>query len=394
MNIVIFNDKFSDNLGDGILSECLEKLMSDALPDCNVVTLDIDGKEDFREDHSCSNHASITGHLKQIIKQNLPRIVKDKLIFLSKTKSILGKLKNLDKDKTVFMIGGGHLISGTSSYFPIRIHAICSVAKKFNIPVFIQSVGVSPVDTWTEQGKQHLMKALNMGVIVNVAVRDEESLSMWNDINSSAPKASLSYDPAILASYVYQSSLQPNSGPKRIGLNVMNKNIVQEIGQNKAIESENIYVSLVEKMLDQNYDVVFFTNGDFKDQILLNKIKGMMAHNTKCVFLDRPATPTELVTIISQFDAMLGFRMHSCITAYSLKIPHIGVQWDIKLKSFFDIVKRSDDLIAYSQLSDQILLEKMAGIMDGKIDDAHHGILQKSVLASIQETAEKIKAYA
>ncbi|RYD26520.1 MAG: polysaccharide pyruvyl transferase family protein, partial [Lysobacteraceae bacterium] len=47
MRIVVFNVKYSPNLGDGLLSECLEEELRSCGDDVSVVTVDIAGRTDY-----------------------------------------------------------------------------------------------------------------------------------------------------------------------------------------------------------------------------------------------------------------------------------------------------------------------------------------------------------
>ena len=44
MKIALLNVKFSPNLGDGLLSECLERELAHALPGVEVVAIDLAGR--------------------------------------------------------------------------------------------------------------------------------------------------------------------------------------------------------------------------------------------------------------------------------------------------------------------------------------------------------------
>ena len=44
MKIALLNVKFSPNLGDGLLSECLERELAEALPGATVVSIDLAGR--------------------------------------------------------------------------------------------------------------------------------------------------------------------------------------------------------------------------------------------------------------------------------------------------------------------------------------------------------------
>jgi len=48
MKIALLNVKFSPNLGDGLLSECLERELAFALPGVDVIAIDLAGRAHYR----------------------------------------------------------------------------------------------------------------------------------------------------------------------------------------------------------------------------------------------------------------------------------------------------------------------------------------------------------
>ena len=60
------------------------------------------------------------------------------------------------------------------------------------------------------------------------------------------------------------------------------------------------------------------------------------------VIATRPQIPKELVKIISQYNSIISFRLHSHIIAYSLEIPSIAIAWDNKVNFFFKDIGYSE----------------------------------------------------
>lgn len=77
-----------------------------------------------------------------------------------------------------------------------------------------------------------------------------------------------------------------------------------------------------------------FCNGSEADYKMLKNIVNRKNLN-KDQYLIRPKTAQDLVNIISNFDKIISFRLHSHIIASSIGIPTIGISWEKKVNQFF-----------------------------------------------------------
>ena len=77
-----------------------------------------------------------------------------------------------------------------------------------------------------------------------------------------------------------------------------------------------------------------YTNGLQADNEFVLKFIKKYGYSKEKIIL--PSTPRELVKTIASFRGIIATRLHSCIVAYSLKVPAIGLVWNQKLKMFGD----------------------------------------------------------
>lgn len=74
--------------------------------------------------------------------------------------------------------------------------------------------------------------------------------------------------------------------------------------------------------------------------------------------LQIPQTPDELITIISEYKGIISARLHSCIIAYSLGIPAVGLVWNDKLKLFGKNIEAEDYFISHDKFSAEYIIQQ------------------------------------
>lgn len=337
MTVFIFNDRFSANLGDGLLAESLEQHLQQALPNMRVCTLDVDGKTGY----ATLGHGSGEGWKKYIwMPAWFRRAVRCKWAYKRLQNHIAHKA-NQEGKPTAFVVGGGHLITATSDYFPIRLLAVMDYATAHNIPVFIHAVGVSHPSTWGAQDANLLHKALmNRPCLKRVAVRDTVSQNLWND-TLGRPPAIVGKDPGLVGDVLVEDR-PANAVPRRIGLGVMQPKVVADIMKNTSPLDTAFYHAVARGLMEQGLSPYLFTNGDGADEAFLSHVMQTLPADMKGKVQQAPMprTPVELLTIIRSCTAIVAQRLHANIAAWSLNIPHVGLGWDPKLLSFFKLTER------------------------------------------------------
>jgi hypothetical protein len=98
VKIALLNVKYSPNLGDGLLSECLERELSAALPGAQVVSIDLAGREIYR-DHGASRRGraiAVLEHLPSWARRHVVRLALTALVRLRLRRHFRDRLAGVD----------------------------------------------------------------------------------------------------------------------------------------------------------------------------------------------------------------------------------------------------------------------------------------------------------
>lgn len=254
-----------------------------------------------------------------------------------------------------FVVGGGQLITGNGTFFAHRLATIAAVARERNIPLFIQSVGVSDPANWQEAAAVYLQRAFGCGDnVVWIATRDRVSADHWTRAFGGRTPA-IARDPGLLAADVYADAIgaRKSRTGKEVGVGLISANVVGWFGHAPdAIVKPSIefFVDTGRYLVEAGHRPVYFTNGSGEDEAVLETLADHVALHSpelyrRARFEQRPRTPTDLVRIIAGLDGLIAHRLHANIVAYAFGIPHVGLGWDDKLASFFESVGRERYLL-------------------------------------------------
>lgn len=390
MRIAILNVKYSPNLGDGAIAECLESQLRKRIPGVDVFSIDIGGMDDYGTGGSIlGSKLGLTRKMaflpeatqKTIKLAMMPTMVKWK--YADKWRE---QLKNCD----AIVIGGGHLFMDIDLYFPHRIMTAVKAAPK-GIPIFVHAVGVSK--QWTKRGVKCFNEAFAHGRLVQASVRDQQSLDNWLE-HFSLIKPKINRDPAILAQECY-GVMSPISGDRKlVALGVADLgNMLQHSDQNTGVVCGHIpaYLETVQALHDAGYAVMLFTNGGDDEYLqsvaaALKEQKPQLANVVKVA--PRASRPAELVKQITSAHALVAHRLHANILAYAYGVPNIGLGWDRKLRSFFEATKRLDFLITSDNDASIQIVQKLQQLLSGSVVDGERA----SIMSAANDGADQLAA--
>lgn len=347
MRIVIFNVKYSPNLGDGLLSECLEAELRAQGSDIFVTSVDLATRAGYGQGGryrgtSMAILESLPGFLRRIVaKVALKRLVSRRL-------APLCQATLTDADAAV--LGGGNLLADADLNFPIKIACALGEAAAAGTPVGVFGVGVS--DNWSTEGAKLFGDALASVRLAHAAVRDERSQAIWNRKLGARGVASaiLCRDPGLLTTRHFPAAPQRK---ELVGLCLTNPLALRYHGATTSDHAlDDWLVALVEALVRSGKPIALFTNGSPEDREYLDRIAPRMtALGDPVSIAPGFETPRDLARFVSGCGLIVAHRMHACIAAYSYAIPHLGLSWDPKLDSFFESVGRSDFMVEPSQTS-------------------------------------------
>lgn len=350
----IFNDRFSSNLGDGVIAECLEAGLRRFLPQAALRTIDLGGRAGPAHDNN-ARYGSAGEKLRQVWF-NAPAFARRAVAWYRVDHRFRAYVTELSAGADAFVIGGGQLITGKGVFFPHRLATIASVARERGIPLFVHAVGVSDPAGWQEEAIAHLEGAFRGADLVqSVATRDRLSADHWSRAFGGITP-SIARDPGLLAGEVYAGLIRDaghRSGSKEIGIGVISAHVVDwfDRGLAGAVKpSLDFFADVGARLLEAGHRPVYFTNGSGEDEAALEALAEHVARyrpnlRRRARFLRRPATAAALARTIAGLDGLIAHRLHANIVAYALGIPHVGLGWDEKLASFFRSVGREHYLL-------------------------------------------------
>ncbi|MBX9458399.1 MAG: polysaccharide pyruvyl transferase family protein [Rhizobium sp.] len=344
MKILVFNVKYSDNLGDGLLALCLEKALAEGGEDVKVETIDLAGRTAFGSTHRRRTTAlRVLEHLPSPIRRALVAAILSR-----KMKGLRLKYDRALRSADAIVLGGGNLFQDDDLNFPIKVAAALDCVARSGKPLAIHAVGVSA--RWSGKARD-LFGRISRTNLVSVSVRDDVSLANWKIHFPDGPVPSIAPDPGLLANELSLPDVEIAHifRRKMLGVCVTAPMILR---RHASIDPAAIplsgladYSELIRNAIDRGYRVNLFTNGAREDQSFAERVAGLpelatIVRDGRLSLAERPERPEDLLVLLQSATVVLAHRLHACIACYSLGIPHVGLGWDNKLPGFFDRVGR------------------------------------------------------
>ncbi|MCJ2180011.1 polysaccharide pyruvyl transferase family protein [Novosphingobium album (ex Hu et al. 2023)] len=393
----IFNVKYSPNLGDGLLSECLEQALIDCGTAPDTWSVDLAGRTAYG-----AGSASRSAQMRVLdacparlrgLAVRAPLAIQSRRVWRPHYQRALN-------DADCVVIGGGNLLTDLDLNFPTKIGLVVKEAARRGLPVFLHGCGAA--GNWTSHARGLLEKALRYGAIRGVSVRDERSQRIWNDLAGTAfgLEATLVRDPGLLAAQRYR--VMPGrraSGPPVVGINVTSQLALRYHAEDApdAASLDAWYIDLARALIARGNRVTVFTNGSPEDRACMQKMRPALRALGNAVSFAAPRTPEQLVHLIARLDALAAFRMHAVIAAYACSVPFLALVWDPKLDAFVRSVGREDWLCrpvrTPGEAAAELLLDAMhCPVPDHERDlavaEAHKGVatLQAALSRALQQS--------
>ncbi len=347
MNITIFNVKYSNNVGDGIVAETTEYLLDSLTHGNSISTVDLGGRINYGD--AGIKAPSVLKNIASKVLRNLPEAManslRHRMTYSLLQRDALPRWKAAIKKADRVVIGGGHLISDAELYFPIRLHAIVSLAMELQKPVYLHAVGVSNPAYFSPQGRKLFSAIFNNNPYLQyVSVRDELSRKHWCSIFGG--DVTVVPDPGNFTRETYGGFAREADAEGVVGIGVMASGLVvnDTPGKHtKVVLSVADYIELGKKLAALGFTPLYFTNGSPEDEAVLASIKQHINVSLiNVMFAERPMVPEDLVKTILRCEKIVAYRLHACIVATSLGVPVIGLAWDKKLSSYFESIGAAD----------------------------------------------------
>lgn len=394
--IALLNVKYSPNLGDGIIAECLEHELTRIRPEWQVESIDLAGRESFGSglDSGRGKVLNLLDVLPSFIRRFGAITALSTLIELRYRKHWRRKLDGVRGA----IVGGGQLFADADLNFPLKLNAAINEVSLSEARLAVFGVGVA--ESLSKLARRLFLNALRQAAISHVAVRDSASRYNWNRHfgRTGLPDAALCSDPGLLAADVYPSGVRTEARDRpEIGIGIVNPRTLDlhasDDGNYSVGVAREFWIGLATALVERGYGVTLFTNGPFDDELFLESVLSRVEHDA-VKRAPRSQTPSQLADTMRGFDAVVAHRLHANIVAYAFRIPHVGLSWDPKVDAFFDTVGRRKFVANHTQADPEQVadLVKMA-IAEGIEEDAHAKIIEmtrKAIKACADDLAASI----
>ncbi|MFZ5618061.1 MAG: polysaccharide pyruvyl transferase family protein [Pseudomonadota bacterium] len=400
MKVVLVNVKFSPNLGDGVIAECLEDGLRSRIADIEIANCDLAGRTRFGPGSAMARtialsalHSLSDGVKKAAYEPLLAAFVRRRLMPVY--------AKTIDSaDAVVF--GGGQLLEDADLNFPMKVAAAAGVARERDIPMAVFAVGVGR--TWSERGAALFNEAFAGAELAAASVRDQLSQTRWRRhfSKTDVEDAQIAFDPGLLARKTYGAvSDEERTGRNRpkIGLCVTHPTTLRthyDGGDAPSAEADTeFFRSLARDLAARGMEIVLFTNGAPDDRAFLRRCfpATVLAGFDKDQIALAPESrrPSDLVAIIRDCDGVIAHRLHANIIAYSYAIPHVGLAMNSKLSEFFALTGRPDFAVGPEQFKADIVGDKMASALNAPIETDQHAAILRKADADLDALADSIR---
>ncbi|AIY41799.1 Polysaccharide pyruvyl transferase [Collimonas arenae] len=337
MKIVICAVPYSPNLGDGVIYENIRQLLTELAPAAHISALDIAGRDGY--DASTLSRRPLINRVPGRLR---PSVV-CAYFCLQYWWRWRHKWAEQLADADLIVVGGGQLFMDAHLNFPIKLFLLSRTIRAIGKPgkVAIFSVGVSK--RMSKIGANLFQRAVRNMAPMRISVRDLLSAQHMKKYLAIDGDVCITPDPAIYSQRTFaQSGLTAHTG------NVLGICISCPLEVNHGIKSEAAYglqisrffENLARQAMAAGYVVKLFTNGAPEDEAFKDALAAGLGMQ-QIVNMARASAPAELVANISTCDYIIAHRLHASIVAYALDIPAIGLNWDVKVKSFFELIGRS-----------------------------------------------------
>ena len=269
----------------------------------------------------------------------------------------------------------------TDNHWGITFYtAPAAMATLFNKPVMLYAVGVGPI--FSDHGRSFTKFACE--VSAKITVRDAGSGTVLESLGVPKERIVVTADAAFgLPIGQEPVDLDGLIGPKAAGPRIAVALRPWNIGIDPKFWKQEV-ASGLDRFLDQNNGSVLFVpfqrlKGSAEDDTLIaQQVHSLMKHKDRASVLLSDLSPQQIVTVLAQFDLVIGMRLHSLILGMLARVPVLALSYDAKVHQLmertglqiFTLEIRSVDSGALFSRMERALAEKRIVSVEGFADAA------------------------
>lgn len=321
MKILLVGEFYSDNLGDPLLCQTVERLILREYPDARIIPFDLTGRVSETEYYEPQTSPLMDWVTKQVYDRFLyyrraailRAYDRDKIRALR----VWYRLKQLQKEHRFDLVifAGGSLFM---DYFAGMINLIIRRMAFQRTKVIFHACGMSTLD---EDAIYLLRQVLASRKVVSISLRD--SYERFVELFPTKAKVVKTYDTALNCSRLYQGAAEKKLP---LGIGLIDRCRDQQL-------------ALIRYFLGRDIRWKAFTNGSPYDWEYAAKLltdAGIPEEKLDRYLEKRPVTVQELIDTVTGCERIIAFRMHCQIVAASFGVPSFGFAWDPKVTEFYE----------------------------------------------------------
>ena len=377
--VVLFNVAYSENVGDGVIAECMAHALR--ARGAEVAIRDLSGRGDYGE------RTVRARTLVLALLNALPRPIRRRLVRARLERTMNALEPDWDavlSGADLAVIGGGNLFQDDGLNFPIKVAAAARACARNGVPVRVHAVGVA--GGWSSEARE-LFAAIDACDLRGASVRDAESADAWREEGACGVAAQVVRDPGLLAEALLpcagDEGKEGDGGPPAVGLGVLHPTVAAHHAHRGAmIGGAELFGSLAERMMERGWRVRLFSNGARDDHALAERVLSMARfedarRDGRIELLPRPRTATDLVGQVAGLDGLIAHRLHALIVATGLGVPAVGLPWDDKVRRFFASIDRPGD-VARPGMVPAAVAALLARVMAAGADDDRSRLVREA----------------
>lgn len=365
-SIVILGERYSKNLGDGVICQCVEGLVKKyAREDDSVVCIDLSCRENYglRNDldkkwiSNCSDKImscllSIPGIQQQFVRK-MGKSVYTYWTWERRDRAIVRGICARNHATDV-IFAGGELFK---DYFLFYMKYFVTEYGKTGSRIWFNACGCDANNT--DYVTRAFRKVLGSQTIHRITTR---SLPESCKALITPERYSFVPDPAICAADFFEKNPTHEA---QVGLGIM---AIDDLAEKKD-ELLAFWSEVVRQLEKMGLSYKLFTNGALEDYQFAQELVAYLNIEEEKL-LPQPQTPEGLIRQITAFDEICAFRMHSVIIAYAFQIPFAGFAWDQKIRDFSKYIGQEEQIVDWEKIdaADVVQIMHSCKFIQGKLE--------------------------
>jgi polysaccharide pyruvyl transferase WcaK-like protein len=350
--IAVCGEIYSSNLGDQAIHACLLHLLKCLDAGIETISLDLSGRNG-----PLSPAVHTPGLWEQITALESKPVLRPVYGLANAAYQTL-RLKSLHSgpwgdqlaSAQSLVIGGGQLLMDDGLNFPFKVAAAAKKARQLGLPYHFSSCGVGQY--WSVLGLKLFEQALSESE--SVTLRDHLSQQRLSSLLPDI-QTKVTFDPAVWAADVYPVT-EPAGPAEWVGLGVIDNesfNARSARSRFSAGEWMELWLDLLAALLRSNRPVLLFTTGSPADQRFGSDLYLQASGRgwQEVALADYPVSVPVLAKTLRSCRVIIAARLHAAVLANAFGIAAIGLEWDEKVRAYYDEIGRPNQCFALASAS-------------------------------------------